>query len=325
MDNKNALLNRSYTDLIKFLACILIFASHYYINNAYEIVRSFGPIGCVLFFFLLAYGIVKSQENKHLSLLPFAKRRLLKVWMPLIVVNFTFVFLACFHKMDLVIIHFPVIGSISYVNGSLLDFIFAILDFVKIDPVTWFLHELIIAYLFIWLLMNISNKRLRMMASIILYLLVEFVFYKFVYSQVLKIDTVGLVLGFIYANYEGLINTYVRKYYKVLVSLSVAIFALSLYLSYAIEPYLTNYFFILDLFAIIYSSSFAVAVIILEKTFAIKRYALIGYLGGLSYYVYLIHMKMIDLTDRIDVFLCLFLILVVSALFFEVDKKLIRL
>jgi peptidoglycan/LPS O-acetylase OafA/YrhL len=54
--------------MIKFLACILIFVGHYYLEGYSSVVGEFGYIGCVLFFSLSAYGIVKSQEKKNCPL-----------------------------------------------------------------------------------------------------------------------------------------------------------------------------------------------------------------------------------------------------------------
>ena len=49
-------MKRNYCNLVKFVSCIFVFISH----NTSSIFLSFGSVACVFFFFLSAYGIVKS-------------------------------------------------------------------------------------------------------------------------------------------------------------------------------------------------------------------------------------------------------------------------
>ena len=79
-------MSRSYTDLVKFVCCILIFLHHFYLGHS--IVTPLGYLACSIFFFFSAWGISKSLDKKELNLWQFIKRRVAKVYIPLLLVNF---------------------------------------------------------------------------------------------------------------------------------------------------------------------------------------------------------------------------------------------
>lgn len=78
-------MNRTYTDLIKFISAIAIFVHHFYLKN--PAVTSLGFVACGVFFFFSAYGISKSLQHNPIRFGNFCKKRLLKIYMPLLLVN----------------------------------------------------------------------------------------------------------------------------------------------------------------------------------------------------------------------------------------------
>ena len=90
-------LDRHLTDLTKFLCCIMVALHHYsqyaLSNNiSHNIVyRLFstqgGYLGVGIFFFLSGYGLIKSDLLNHLSFFSFIKKRLIKVYIPVLLVT----------------------------------------------------------------------------------------------------------------------------------------------------------------------------------------------------------------------------------------------
>lgn len=59
-------LDRGYTDIVKYLCCVLIFLFHFYIKY-FDNLQVIGYSACTVFFFFSAYGIVKSQCKRNLG------------------------------------------------------------------------------------------------------------------------------------------------------------------------------------------------------------------------------------------------------------------
>ena len=95
INNSNSFsIDRHITDLVKFLASLLIATGHYLgyfstiekVNLFHKIILAQGGLlGVALFFFLSGYGLMKSEQKCHLSAILFIKRRILKVYLPVLV------------------------------------------------------------------------------------------------------------------------------------------------------------------------------------------------------------------------------------------------
>ena len=93
-NKQNLLFDRNLTDLIKLLSCIMVALHHYsqyvlssgFSNNILYSLLSCqgGYLGVALFFFFFVYGLMKSEQNKHLELLPYLRKRYLKVYLPVL-------------------------------------------------------------------------------------------------------------------------------------------------------------------------------------------------------------------------------------------------
>lgn len=163
-------MNRVYTDLIKFLCCILIFIHHFFLKS--PLVALLGYIACSIFFFLSAYGVSKSLSKKKMSIYTFCEHRMLKIYKPLLLVNVLFISvtsLLCIGIYSIPI--FDVFGTkITYVYkygiGDLMEYV---LGLRKIDSITWFLDVLLISYLLMWCVSRIRRTSLKNFLTISMY------------------------------------------------------------------------------------------------------------------------------------------------------------
>lgn len=95
-NEQTIILSRGLTDIIKFFAAIMVAFGHYAshainfsTSPAYRVTVMFaGNVGVALFFFLSGYGLMMSERKSHLALWPFIKRRISKVYLPVILVSF---------------------------------------------------------------------------------------------------------------------------------------------------------------------------------------------------------------------------------------------
>lgn len=88
--------DRNLTDIVKFLSCLMITLHHY--SQGMVVAGSHNPIyqlfstqggwlGVAIFFFLSGYGLMKSDMKHHLEPLPFFKKRLMKTYLPAVLVS----------------------------------------------------------------------------------------------------------------------------------------------------------------------------------------------------------------------------------------------
>lgn len=91
-------LNKNMTNCLKVLSAVMIMLHHYsqYVcanglsdSICYKVLSSQGGfLGVAIFFFLSGYGLMESESNGHLKVLTFFKRRLLKIYLPVLAISF---------------------------------------------------------------------------------------------------------------------------------------------------------------------------------------------------------------------------------------------
>lgn len=153
-EHKSLQLDRNFTDLLKFVACIMVAMSHYSgyalangvsSNIVYKLIAATGGyLGVAVFFFLSGYGLMMSDIKHHLSLLDFSKRRLSKTWLPAVLVSAIWLGIAVFVDLDLLCNQQYLLGVIWRFN----------------DEVMWFVQTIIIMYAFFYCYrcFNIKSK-----------------------------------------------------------------------------------------------------------------------------------------------------------------------
>ena len=323
MGNK---ISYNYSDLLKFFSCILIYTGHFLFRDYNNWVSDFGYIGSILFFFFSAYGISVSQRKKKLNLVDFTFRRIIKIWLPLVCVNIIFVCYESILYEKLIVLKFhliePYIENISQID--FLALFLYIVDYYQMDPVTWFLHELLIAYFVIWGLMKIKNKRNRIVLALGCYVFCEAIAYVFLFSSMVKIDTIGLLLGFLYANSGGqYLKNIERKNIQIVFCLLCFSIIGKILNEFLLVNKLIRYFIIFDGLEIFYNSCIVLILILLQKYIKIgdNRTFCFKFIGGVSFYVYLVHIKVIDLMDWYSYWGCLLVTLSVSLAFYLLVDK----
>lgn len=90
-------LSKDWCNWAKLVAALLVAVSHYstciVINNHWSdssFVRFWcqgGNIGVAIFFFLSGYGLMESEKKHHLGVVDFLKKRLSKVYLPVLLVS----------------------------------------------------------------------------------------------------------------------------------------------------------------------------------------------------------------------------------------------
>lgn len=198
-------MNRIYTDIVKFICCILIFLHHFYLEK--NIVIPLGYMSCSIFFFLSAWGISMSLDKRKLSLWQFIKRRVVKVYIPLLLVNFIFILAAIIATWNLTIV--PVFSvfcdgvSINSIGSPLCSTAY-LFDIFQIDSITWFVHVLLLVYLFVWAIHKINSKRLYAIVVVASFIAVELMLL-FIQSSIwYRVDIVGVLLGLLIYKFDGM-------------------------------------------------------------------------------------------------------------------------
>lgn len=158
-------LNREWCDWFKLIAAILVALSHYstviVINNHWSddpLLRFMcqgGYIGVAIFFYLSGYGLVESEQRRHLSISEFIKRRFSKVYLPVLMVSVIWIpiYYLCIKK--------------SIGNISILQIVYEIFWDGK-DPVLWFVKILFFMYGVFYLFSYLSCKNRSVLSHVIL-------------------------------------------------------------------------------------------------------------------------------------------------------------
>lgn len=165
-EQSSILFDLNTTDVLKFVACIMVAMSHFagyasvagFSNPLYAVIAAnCGYLGVALFF-LSGYGLMMSDQKKHLSLMDFLKKRLSKTYLPAVLVSFIWL----------------LINVLINVNGSNLlcnnHYFFGVIWRFN-DEVMWFVTTIIVLYLFFylfrWFSVNIISRYLTSKASLV--------------------------------------------------------------------------------------------------------------------------------------------------------------
>lgn len=136
-------ISKEASNLLKFLSCLFVAFSHYYAyivnvlgsnNIIYKCIdKEGGYIGVAMFFFLSGYGLMESDTHHHLPLTKFLKRRLSKVYIPVLLITAIWM---CF--------------CIVFINGwnynNIWSFIYTLVWGFN-DGAMWFIKDILVMYL----------------------------------------------------------------------------------------------------------------------------------------------------------------------------------
>ena len=189
-------LNRNFTDFLKLLAALLVAVGHYsgyavshgHGNVVYNVlVATGGYIGVAIFFFLSGYGLMMSGTKRHTPFLSFIKRRLVKLYLPVVLVSAIWG-----------IVRWPEESGIEWIGHYLY---WAFWGFG--DGILWFVRVIIVEYLLFAAYIYLNIK--PWMRETMLWLGTALV-YVFVYYYVGDWAAVSIpmfTLGILLAKYES--------------------------------------------------------------------------------------------------------------------------
>lgn len=289
-------MDKNITNLIKFICCLLIFFHHYFILEI--MVSAWGRIACSVFFFLSAYGVCKSLQRSKYGFIIYSQKRLSKIYLPYVLINILAILGGGFLIGDFVIPEYKLIGHELFFlkDFSLFTLINYTAGFNKIDGAMWFLDVLLISYVFIWFIEGLSSKWMRLFLAITIPVIL------LILDRVLNTswicmwptDTIGIIAGIIYFEFESKFNQFIMKYYKMVLTFAILLWILfvGLYTLGLNSPFVAWRY--MEMTILLYSFFSICIVICLSLKIKVNHPSMCSFLGGVSFFVYLSHIKVID-------------------------------
>lgn len=308
-------ISRSSSNILKLIAAFLIVLHHYcqYLcaNNISDnfIVKFFaafvGYIVVSLFFFLSGYGLSES-ENKRKSdtFISFARRRLISVYFPFIIINL----ITLFSYQVLNIKHYTLIEAINNITGISL-----------IDSVTWFVRIILLFYIFFYISYKMDSKRLRIIVLSLFTIAYILICIFNNYFPTMYVTILAFPIGVITSVYKNNIQN-IKLDHKFIIT-CLLVYTLTLLLIIILYKYkFTNT--VNMLISVLAIPIFITILRIIDKISFVKALSV----GSVSYIIYLVHNKIFTIYKWIDnnisLSLYLTLVIIISILLEVIIKKL---
>jgi peptidoglycan/LPS O-acetylase OafA/YrhL len=272
---RNIGITRSNAIFLKAIACMMIVVHHYFHLNGihsniftYIISAHFGYIFVSLFFLLSAYGLTESESNVNNNFFQFIKKRLLRVYYPVVLINI------------LTIILYYICG---YEVFSIDDICLYILGIKLIDPFLWYVNVSLLFYVFFWISFRMENsyKVIMLFFLSIIYMLIAHFYLKLpgnLYMSVLSFP-IGMCCSL----------------YKYQISRFVASNLFYLYYFIYVIGVLTLFFVFhkmgCQIIKTICMSFILVPFYFYLAQFNLLKSKVLNFIGGISYEIYLVHLK----------------------------------
>ena len=268
-------LDRNVTNLVKFIACIMVAIHHYsqYVimqdishNVIYEAFSTQGGyLGVALFFFLSGFGLMKSEMTHHLSMIEFIKKRCFKVYMPVVLVTFFWL-------------------PIYYISlgGGCSDYqIVMDLMWRWKDGVLWFIRCLLLLYATFWIYselkrrVNGKGKRLLILGFMAV---LTTSLWGIVWSDTSSISIPMFYLGVVVAEFKECKLVFKKLWVYLALVLLIGVICILWHHHMLVFHAAFNYLFVLSWIAT-------------SSKWQIWSPAIPQWIGQLSFDVYLVHMK----------------------------------
>lgn len=308
------MLSRNLTDFVKFLACIMIVLHHYsqimIISGAGNIIyQAFstqgGWLGVAIFFFLSGYGIMKSDLSNPLSISSFIQKRLIKIYLPAVLVTFCWIVFRKIYFSD----------YIEYDIFKLLNILLWDFD----DVVLWFVRSIIILYIFFsfyaFILRSLKQHDYYNQINIILLLIVTPLCIWLTKTGFVHSLSVGLFfVGILLAQIDNC-NKNTAFFLKITCVIVYSVFC----------AYILNYSVVTraDWIHIIFNVAFIISSIIICSFKEFKVPKLPKWINSSTYDIYLVHNKAIILLRPCYTVVPLY-IFVLLTLFFTIISYYLR-
>lgn len=271
-------LSREVTDCVKGIAIFIVIIHHFSQRIAdpgylYLFTR-FGYLSVSVFFFLSGYSLMKSLEKNSSYLDGFVRKRLSRVYLPLLIIN----------SFSLLLFHY-VYGK-SYGPGEIIMYVTGMKLF---DPVLWFVNAILLFYIAFFIAFRFFSMHT---GTVIIFA------FSGVYFAVCSWIGLGdwwyntcfcFPLGISAALYYERMTLFLGKRFGLVSGVTALIFPLTFYLAnwYVFPAYSM-------LFYVISSAACVLAVVLVLMKIEINN-AIWLFAGAISYEMYLVHMKVFNL------------------------------
>ena len=308
-------MDRNITNLTKFGCCVLIFFHHFFVLE--DFACTWGRIACAVFFFLSSYGICKSQQKNNYTFIAFFKKRLSRIYIPYVTINLVFIIGGALLLKGLFIIpQYKLVGhEIGFVDDfSIVTAFYYLIGLLKIDGAMWFIDVLLLSYIFIWLIGKISDRRYRI--PVIIIVPITLLFLDRICNTHICLwptDVIGIITGVLFFEYEKEVGLRIKAKYNLFLLGSIFLFLLCVYLYTTLKDSEMIEWKYMEMLILAYSFFSICIVLSISLVHKCKYPKVCTFMGGVSFFVYLLHIKVINVLNYYNfVPLLLYSILFVS-------------
>lgn len=291
------ILTKEESNYIKAICSILIILHHLSQRIGINITTipyiEIGKYSVAMFLFISGYGLMKSLKSNKEYLNNFICNRIFAVYIPFIIVN-----------IIMLIINWS--KGIRYSFTNVIEYILGI---KIIDGTMWFVIFIIASYFMFYVifkLLDINNAKVVMLVINIIMFIIAC---RFKVSVVFINSSFGFILGIYLAEYEKQFISRVKKKYSICLIITSISFVLGRIVSIMISK---DNMLIDMIFANISAIGFIILILILIMKIEFNN-PIFKLLGSMSFYIYLIHNKIIILIpySNKNIFLSIFLFILI--------------
>ena len=272
--DSNFFVSKSSTDQLRGIFIVVMVIHHISQRMADPgLLRPFNEMGYFavgMFFFFSGFGLTKSFKNKETYLDHFLIKKLVRIYIPFIIVN-TLTVIALIIKGD----------DLSV--WEILEFSFSI---KMIDTTQWFIIVILIFYVFFWLSFIATKNIVKSQISITILVLLFIISCKYlVLGGWWYYSSLCFPMGVIFAANEKKIYEIIYNKYNFVLVISLVLFILTLLL------FLKSIFPAMGLISCVL---FTVFIVVLSLKI-LPRSKLFSIIGNISMEIYMLHMKVLAL------------------------------
>lgn len=298
-------ISKEDTLILKALAIFLVFFHHYsqVLNrlNIFILFRPLGFIGVTIFLFLSGYGLTEQYQKKINYLNDFFCKTLYKILIPFWLINIIYL----------------LINMKAQYTFSLLH----VIGILPIDVTMWYMQFLLVQYMVFYFIFKYNTNNKSKMLLLIVFSLIYLIVCRSLEMQKNYYDiSFAFSIGCLFSFYKEEIAVFLFKNRKIIIpSISLLLF---LTFIYGVQGggYPSFYQAIMRIFA---SNLFIIILIYLNGFIKIKN-NIIKYVGIISFYIYLVHYKVLISLSGISNFKLFWYVTItflLSSLFFQIYTK----
>lgn len=320
-----SLISKETSSFFKALCCVVIVLHHFALRceNGWLVTRFFaiggGSFSLPIFFILSSYGITKSELKNGTNLTSFIKKRFLKILIPFWIINFiTVLTYGLISPKDLLLeelaVHRINPNFVLAGSASIVEKVKMCIGLVEIDGAMWFVYVILISYAAFFISKSIFSIKKTPKKFLSLYTLIIILsgvcFYVLDFPAHYWRNLWSLVLGCVLVSYDLTQN---KKNYLLILIMANCYFLIYMAFTH-------------DIFYVFFANVALILLLVANIMFkkGVKYNKAIVALSASSYWVYLIHIKVLTLEWFVwgynDVILPLIAIIAISIFFSKTIK-----